>query len=158
MVSVTACNFKRDAELREFQDVECSKNDINFLNIAPKLFFRDRVSMHFFIDWIEMAVFNSYWFSLIIGIIRGCWNLLKGCLPSYCVAPQEQSHQIVYNVTDPGKLLIVNIGYQNGQTWSQIIMVTALLHLQALNIILFYPCASQCRQVSLPHYSSHTLM
>lgn len=37
MVSVTTCEFKREAELRGFQNAECYKNDINFHNIAAKL-------------------------------------------------------------------------------------------------------------------------
>lgn len=50
MVSLTTCEFKRDAEVREFQDVECSKYDIRFNSLAPKLSCRDRIIVHFCID------------------------------------------------------------------------------------------------------------
>lgn len=50
MVSVTTCEFKREAEVGEFQDAECSKYDIRFNNIAPKLSCKDVVRVCFCTD------------------------------------------------------------------------------------------------------------
>ncbi|KAK4825849.1 hypothetical protein QYF61_003100 [Mycteria americana] len=43
-LKVTTCEFKREAGVGEFQDAECSKHDIRFNNIAPKLSCKDAIS------------------------------------------------------------------------------------------------------------------